>query len=311
MMANNCVNCISDFLKTIQELNNSYSSLLYGTTPVESMFLYRGISNYKYQLIPAIFRKSLDFDITIEKYVDNNKYVEYGSEESILNDFIAQACAYVNEDPSQNLYRWADYAQHYGVPTRFLDWTGNPLVALYFACRDDRYNYKNKDLGGENAVVWMMHIKNYNYFVGNRTHGSQTYQQKSGITRGETIDRLIKGDKTIEYPILYKPYYLDLRMSAQASYFMVWGDRREPFETFFSEENFLRSNKVGAGRIYKGNQNEVVYSFSISVDQKQSILRELDTCGISEKTLFPGLDGIGRYIEMKYRFDLEEAKGSL
>jgi len=39
---------------------------------------------------------------------------------------------------------------------------------------------------------------------------------------------------------------------------------------------------------------------------QQSILRQFDMMGINEKTLFPGLDGIGRYIEAKYRFDYDE-----
>ena len=37
-----------------------------------------------------------------------------------------------------------------------------------------------------------------------------------------------------------------------------------------------------------------------------TILHQLDSLGINEKTLFPGLDGIGRYIERRYRFDYNE-----
>lgn len=36
-------------------------------------------------------------------------------------------------------------------------------------------------------------------------------------------------------------------------------------------------------------------------------MKQLDHIGINAKTLFPGLDGIGKYIEMKYRFDYYEA----
>lgn len=36
-------------------------------------------------------------------------------------------------------------------------------------------------------------------------------------------------------------------------------------------------------------------------------MRELDSVGINEKTLFPGLDGIGRYVEQRFRFNYNEA----
>ncbi|MBN1777810.1 MAG: FRG domain-containing protein, partial [Clostridiales bacterium] len=215
------------------------------------------------------------------------------------------------EDPTQNLYRWAEYAQHYGVPTRFLDWTENPLVALYFACRYDKFDYRDESLGGKDAVVWMLYTRNYNKFVNGKTQGNQSMLQKSGLTISETIEKLIRGDKVIDYPILYKPYYLDVRMSAQSSYFMVWGNSQKPLDSFFTEENYLHSYKNEATKILSDNPNEIIFIFNIPVDRKQPILRELDTCGINERTLFPGLDGIGRYIEMKYKFDLEETKNML
>ena len=72
----------------------------------------------------------------------------------------------------------------------------------------------------------------------------------------------------------------------------------------------MRSNQNEDGsRLFGADQsNQMIFDFHIFSDQKQSIIRELDLCGINEKSLFPGLDGTGRYIEMKYRFDLEEAK---
>ena len=54
-------------------------------------------------------------------------------------------------------------------------------------------------------------------------------------------------------------------------------------------------------------QEALLFSFLIYADRKQPLLRELDMVGINEKTLFPGLDGIGRYVERKFRFDYNEA----
>ena len=71
---------------------------------------------------------------------------------SILENFIQDASAYILQYDTNNYIRWLELAQHYGVPTRLLDWTENALIALYFACESN----KNCD-----AVVWMLHKNNY------------------------------------------------------------------------------------------------------------------------------------------------------
>lgn len=51
----------------------------------------------------------------------------------------------------------------------------------------------------------------------------------------------------------------------------------------------------------------VLLKLPIYNDRKLQIMRQLDVLGINEKTLFPGLDGIGRYIGRKFRFNYDEA----
>ena len=54
--------------------------------------------------------------------------------------------------PNVNDWERATIAQHYGVPTRLLDWSENPLVGIYFAINDD--NYDNED-----GVIWVFEDK--------------------------------------------------------------------------------------------------------------------------------------------------------
>ena len=305
MEINQRICCVSDYLTAIEELNKSYK--LFSPAPPGCKFIYRGHSNRAYQLLPSLYRKSHDIDITINDYVTNQKYLAYSNEEQILQSFVAEACAYIHENPLKDRRRWAEYAQHYGAPTRYLDWTENPLVALYFACKDNKPDYQQKDggIGGKAGNVWMLHTANYDVF------SNDGFKELGNITRGEAIERVFRGEEMFKYPLIYKPYYVDLRMSAQSSMFMVWGSNKEPLENVFTADRLLRSNEKDGVRIRYDSRDELAFKFEIDSSSKQHILRELDRCGINEKTLFPGLDGIGRYVEMKYRFDLEEAKDSL
>lgn len=95
--------------------------------------LYRGVSNAKYQLIPSIARGVIKETLS-------------GLETGTLEKFKTMGLPYLDRFPA-NDWEWMMLAQHHGVPTRLLDWTTNPLVALYFACSD----YENIN---QNGIVY-------------------------------------------------------------------------------------------------------------------------------------------------------------
>ena len=286
---------LSEYLDAIERLKSYYPSHFLLHNPTSILFLYRGLSKQSYKLLPGLFRKQNDIiDPDNDETVENDKYLAFGQEKDILKSFIHEA-SNILSIPSGELGRWAEYAQHYGVPTRFLDWSRNPLVALYFACRDQQR---------EDGIVWLLHARNYERIpIANSI-------STIGKQRREIITEIINGSTEYELPLLYTPYYVDSRMSAQRSYFMVWGSKRESFEKMFCDEKncmVLPENETG-GRTYGIHEQEaLLFRFLIHADRKQPLLRELDTVGINEKSLFPGLDGIGRYVERTYRFDYNEA----
>lgn len=300
------ISCLSDYLRVIERLKEDYPSGPMLNNPTETVFLYRGMSDENYKLIPSVFREQED-EIdpeTSEQKVANKIYCTWASERDILKSFIQEASCYVSL-PSSQLLQWAEYAQHYGAPTRFLDWTGNPLVALYFAC---------KDKSNCNGVVWLLHALNYDALSRLQFWGckSATFRQGPEDIVTDIISDILNSETTssdIQYPILYTPYYVDARMSAQNSRFMVWGSKTASFEDMFASQEFQMSyrEKPQTEKCYGEKQEkEFLYRLFVDSDCKQDILRELDTVGVNEKTLFPGLDGIGRYIEKKYRLDYRE-----
>jgi len=88
----------------------------------ENQTCFRGVVNSDYELIPSIGRlPALD-----------NSSTDLERERFLLDEFKMRSAMLIKIAP-QNNWEWLSLAQHYGLPTRLLDWTDNPLVALYFA----------------------------------------------------------------------------------------------------------------------------------------------------------------------------------
>lgn len=88
-------------------------------------FLFRGQPKHNKPLLPCIARewtKTLRPLISVER--------------TMMREWKNRALPFLQIAPN-NPWEWLVLAQHYGMPTRLLDWTGNPLVALYFACVSD------------------------------------------------------------------------------------------------------------------------------------------------------------------------------
>lgn len=97
---------VSSYLQKVKELSQ------------DGTILYRGHSDKCYLLKPSIGR--------------NNGLLD--NEEQIFLDFKKQYYLYADDRPTTDIDTLF-LAQHFGLPTRLLDWTDNPLIALWFACQ--------------------------------------------------------------------------------------------------------------------------------------------------------------------------------
>jgi hypothetical protein len=97
--------------------------------------IFRGVSKSTHRLIPQVGRD-----------VENSERLR-ALEIEMLELFKTYGIAYIHRAPTQSEdWEWMALAQHHGMPTRLLDWTRNPLVALFFAV---------ETLSGDEAAVYV------------------------------------------------------------------------------------------------------------------------------------------------------------
>lgn len=146
----------------------------------ERNVLFRGHTNSTWVLEPKIARLALRTHFRMPD-----------AESEMLRDFKRQALPHLSRDLRDN-WDWLALAQHHGLPTRLLDWTTNPLVALWFAV--ERPPEEETD-----GAVWM--------FFG----APDDYADEEKITDPLNTKRTL----------IFRPRHLTSRIIAQSGWFTV------------------------------------------------------------------------------------------
>ncbi len=117
------IQSLGEFIDYIEECKNKNYPNISEESKWEKI-VYRGHANKDWECLPKLFRAE----------------ESYNNESNIAAD-ILRRCP--NDFEGLNRFGKLEKMQHYGAPTRLLDFTSNPLIALYFACDDD--TQKKKD----------------------------------------------------------------------------------------------------------------------------------------------------------------------
>jgi hypothetical protein len=151
---------------------NTLEDYLSNLSTLEETDFYRGVGNSdEYKLIPSAGRYGL-------KVTSNQIQLE----SDLLERFKRHAPAYMQDNP-QNDMEWMFLAQHHGLPTRLLDWTYNPLVALFFAVENeivaDAAVYRCFPFTTQINITEPFNVDGLAWIVPNLNH--IRYKQQSGL----------------------------------------------------------------------------------------------------------------------------------
>ncbi|MCH8933204.1 MAG: FRG domain-containing protein, partial [Nitrospinae bacterium] len=247
------------FLETnreIRDLSEYISVVTNLVLPENPNSWYRGISSHTFSLIPKLYRGKF------------NKLPKF-AEEDLIGDFTRKAKA-IHKGPVYNYSHWEWYClmQHYGVPTRLLDWSENPLVALYFAIDNDK--------SSSAPCVWVL-----DPFGLNNLSADQRvvfFSDPSGQTEEdrEIIDRYKFDVEALpRFPLAILPPYIDNRLQIQMGCFTIHG-----------------RVKNGLYNMSKEADEYIMIKLKIRRKGVPEIRKQLLACGISKSYLFPGLESL-------------------
>jgi hypothetical protein len=234
-----------------------------------SRFAFRGLSDACYPLATTLTRQGGEFA---------------GLERHLLRNFKKYAHRSVVERDS--LWHWLSVAQHYGLPTRLLDWTYSPFIALHFATANIAM-YQN------DGAIWAV-----NYL---KAH--QLLPQKLRCKLDEeganvfTVEMLSEAVPTLQdlsdlsredFVIFFEPPSIDDRIVNQFGFFSVMPKAHRNLDQWL--------------RLQPGLWRRII----IPAGLKWEIRDKLDQANITERVLFPGLDGLSRWLKRHYSPKAEE-----
>lgn len=279
------IHSVPDFLKEIYRLEK-----------FDGVRCYRGESNVKWPLKPSVMR---DLRPDAEKNIINELTLEASP------DFIGDTSMF------EKLVR----AQHYGLPTRLLDVSLNPLVALFFACSDESqmdedgsvlimdFKADRVKFAGSDAVSLLSNLSQLSDGEKEKIDnciskciqgGLKVPDAIKALNKLKEVDQLcqfVRREKSYfrkeVHPHDFRRYYFvhphknNRRVAAQSGAFVIAG--------------LLEYRKIESNHSFK------LGKILVASGSKASIKNELEQINITSRTMFPEIEFAARHIKGKWK----------
>ncbi len=178
-------------------------------------------------------------------------------------------------------WNWIAVAQHHGLPTRLLDWTYSPYVALHFATQDLRQYDRD-------GIIWCVNYVEAHRLLPAKLKAILDHNRANAFTV-EMLDHAARGLPELErlsrrdFPVFLEPPSLDQRIVNQYALFSMMSS-----PTACLDQWLLRQHPGLVRRVI------------IPAELKWEARDKLDQANITERVLFPGLDGLSRWLQRHY-----------
>jgi len=182
--------------------------------------------------------------------------------------------------PPDDLLPLAGQAQHYGLPTRLLDWSRDPWVAAYFAVAGALGHSQKEQYKGESLAVWILNT--------------------------ELLDhekRLARPKKPIEVPLTFitAPASTNPNLRAQRGVFTVW---RKPFTDGPKQQVDRRPLNKLLEEVFSGYDLKMplLYKFTLPVELAPDLWTAIKHNGINAARLFPDFSGAAKAVKEEVKW---------
>ncbi len=245
----NCL-IIDVVIKSLTDFLSVFGSVL-GKS--DELFWFRGHSDYNWSLKPSALRF--------------NKPSDRDNALNLIDKFKLYAEMRLGRppDPNEEL-KWVQLAQHYGLPTRLLDWTENAAISLYFACLDPKTN----------GCVFLINPVDLNRAVDPKRPRVFDVNRDLSLINEYLLLTGERDPKNGLNTIAIHPSWNSERIMLQRGTFTLHGSK------IFS--------------LTKEQAPSLVY-VPILKEYKNFLLNELERIGISEMSIFPELEHVCNYLK--------------
>jgi hypothetical protein len=188
--------------------------------------------------------------------------------------------AHQDTSPGDSTWNWLALAQHHGLPTRLLDWTYSPYVALHFATNEiDSYE--------EDGLIWAINYVKLNQYLPEKLK-KVIRRENSNVFSPEMLDSVCSNLDELgsleeqAFLLFLEPPALDSRIVNQYALFSL-----------------LSTAGTLLGEWLEAREHEV-FKIRIPAKLKWEIRDKLDQSNITERVLFPGLSGLSEWLKRHY-----------